>query len=148
MDKIGKYNVAETENGELLVTGKSISDRKIKAPATAGIKINGAWYLDTFPNHAVLEKEDGTLARFNITPFRELGEKDFVSYKGYHPRKLKGQPLPNYLYRFYGLNKNEESLSETVRVRVSPSDLERAETFAKNLNKTVSEILRDYVRSL
>lgn len=112
------------------------------------MKINGAWYIDTMPTMIVTELESGDLKMFYLNPFKEIKESDLKDYKGYHPRKLKGQPLPTYLYKFYGLEKNEESLSETVRVRLSPSQLEKIEAYAKNNNKNVSETLRDYINSL
>jgi hypothetical protein len=114
------------------------------------LKINGAWYLDTFPMHTVLEKENGELAKFFINPFRELQETDLTTYKGYHPRKCKGQPLPDYLYHFYGLEKNEESATEVIHTRLTPSEKAKIEAYASNLEpkKTVSEVIRDYIRSL
>jgi len=114
------------------------------------LKINGAWYLDSLPQHIVMELEDGTLTKVFISPFRQLTEKDFTVYKAYHPRKCKGQPLPDYLYKFYGLEKNDESLSEVVRVRLSPTEKSKIERYGANLepSKTISEVIRDYVRSL
>ncbi|MEW6457610.1 MAG: hypothetical protein AB1441_00850 [Bacillota bacterium] len=68
--------------------------------------INGAWYLDALPWSIIVERVDGSLAMFYLTPIRGIQENDLMSYKGYHPRKCKGQPLPDYLYRFYGLARN------------------------------------------
>lgn len=110
--------------------------------------INGAWYVDQFPTMIVMEKVDGTLGMFYLTPFRAIKEVDIKPYNGYHPRKMKGNPLPDYLYRFYGLERNDESLSEVIRVRVSPTEKGKLEAASKNSDKTVSEFLRDHIRSL
>jgi hypothetical protein len=114
------------------------------------LKVNGAWNLVSLPQHLVLELEDGTLTKVFISPFRELAEKDFTVYKSYHPRKCKGAPLPDYLYRFYGLEKNDESATEVVHVRLTPTEKTKIETYAANLEpkKSVSEVIRDYIRSL
>lgn len=64
------------------------------------MKINGAWYTDEMPNHVVVELENGSLAKFYLTPFREITEADLTPY---HSTKRAGQTLPPYLYRHYGL---------------------------------------------
>lgn len=110
--------------------------------------INGAWYLESLPNRIVAERVDGVLFMFNITPFRRIIADDYIPYNGYHPRKCKGQPMPEYLYRFYGLSRNDETLSEVIRVRVAASEKEKLETTAANVGKNVSEFLREYIRSL
>lgn len=114
MDKLNNYNINETDKGTLLIQSPSINDREVKAPTGPYLTINGAWYLDAFPNLIIAERMDGTLVMFNLTPFRAIREKDLRPYKSYHPRKCKGQPLPDYLYKFYGLARNEESLSEVI----------------------------------
>lgn len=148
MDKLGKYGVTDTDKGTLLIQGDSINDREVEAPKGPYLIINGAWYINQLPTMIVMEKVDGTLGMFNLTPFRAVKESEIRSYKGYHPRKCKGSPLPDYLYCFYGLARNEESLSEVIRVRLSPTEKEKLETAAKNENKTVSEYLRDHIRQL
>lgn len=114
------------------------------------LTINGAWYINQLPQHIVLELEDGSLTKVALSPFRELTDQDFSDYKGYHPRKCKGQPLPDYLYRFYGLEKNEESLSEVVRARVTPSEKAKLKAYAANLEPptTESELIRECVKKL
>lgn len=67
--------------------------------------VNGAWYTDELPNHIVVELEDGSLAKFYMTPFRKVKAGDLSVYKGYHPSKRSGNPLPAYLYSSYGLKK-------------------------------------------
>lgn len=150
MDKISKYEVNELDNGKLLVKGESINNKEVEAPTGDYLIINGAWYLDALPNQVVVELTDGSLAKFRLTPFRTITEKDFTAYKSYHPRKCKGQPLPDYLYRFYGLQKNDESATEVIHTRLTPTEKAKIETYAANLEpkKTVSEVVRDFIRGL
>lgn len=110
------------------------------------LKVNGAWHLVALPQHLVLELEDGSLTKVFMTPYRELTEKDCTVYKTYHPRKCKGSPLPDYLYRFYGLERNEETASETVRARVTPTEKEGYKRYLDSKGVTESEDLRQYVR--
>ena len=114
------------------------------------ITINGAWYVDNLPNNIVCEMGDGTLKMFFISPLAPQNPEKLLDYKGYHPRKMKGSPLPDYLYRFYGLLKNEESATEVIHVRLTPSEKAKIETYAANHEprKNVSETIRDYIRSL
>lgn len=147
-DKISKYHVTEQDNGALRIEGKSINTREIFEPQCNPMIINGAWYINQLPNQLVLELVDGSLGMFYLTPFRAIKEADIKLYKGYHPRKCKGSPLPEYLYRFYGLARNEETLSEVIRIRVSPSEKEKLEAVAANGDKTISEFIRDYIRGL
>lgn len=111
--------------------------------------INGAWYVDSLPTAVVVEMPNGKLFHFNLTPFRKISDADLKPYKGYHPRKMKGQPLPDYLYRFYGLEKNDESLSEVIRLRVSPSEKAAFEAYTASLEprQSVSDVLREFIRS-
>jgi hypothetical protein len=116
------------------------------------IKVNGIWYLDSLPMHAVVEMEDGTLAKFFINPFRELTTEELSEdesvYKGYHPRKCKGNPLPNYLYRFYGLEKSEETATEVLHTRMTLSEKQKIEDYAKNNDKSTSEVIREFIKNL
>ena len=112
------------------------------------ITVNGAWYLNNLPTMLVVEMVDGDLAMFDMQMFRQVSEGELKPYKGHHPRRMKGNPLPEYLYRFYGLARNEETLSEVIRVRVSPSEKEKLEAVAANGDKTISEFIRDYIRGL
>lgn len=147
-DKLGKYDVTETNDGRLMVQGESINARQVDAPEGDCITVRGAWYLTALPQHIVVEHIDGSLAKFHLAPFRKLAKKDFTVYKSYHPRKCKGSPLPDYMYSFYGLARDDETLSEVIRVRVSPKEKEALEATATNDGKTVSEFLRDYIRGL
>jgi hypothetical protein len=113
------------------------------------MKINGAWYVNEFPTAIVLELPDGSLAHIALTPFRHIFESDLRTYKGHHPRKMKGQPVPGYLYHFYGLEKSDESLSEVIRVRVSPSEKTAFEAYSASLEpkQNVSDVIREFIRS-
>lgn len=115
------------------------------------LKVNGAWYLDSLPTMLVIELTDNIdniLVMANITPFRELAPSDLKLYKGYHPRKCKGQPIPAYLYRFYGMEKGAENASEVIHVRITPTEKEQLQTAANGADKPVSEYVRDWVRTL
>ncbi|NDL68001.1 plasmid mobilization protein [Anaerotalea alkaliphila] len=149
MDKIGKYEVNETDTGKLLVKGKSLPiQQEVPVPEGELMTINGAWNLDQIPTQYIVERVDGTLAMFSVTPFRRITEADLKPYKGYHPRMAKGSPMPEYLYKFYSFARNEETLSEVIRVRMSPSEKEKLDAAARNAGKNVSEFIRDFVRGL
>lgn len=148
MDKHGRFNVNEMDDGRLLVQNPGMNDKMVTAPDDESIIINGAWYLDAYPSSIVIERADSSLGMINLTPFRAIKPQDIRDYKSYHPRKCKGQPLPDYLYRFYGLQKNDESATEMIHVRVTPSEKAKIDAVAKNAGKNMSEFIRDYIRSL
>jgi hypothetical protein len=110
------------------------------------LTISGAWYIESLPGFIVAELEDGTLISFPISPYREITSDDTTIYEGQHPRKLHGVPVPTSLYPYYNLDKSDESLSEVIRVRVSPSELERVRAAAGN--KSLSEFVRAWIRTL
>lgn len=112
------------------------------------LKVNGAWYINQLPQHIVLELDNGSLTKVQMTPFRIISERDFSPYNGYHPRKCKGQPLPDYLYRFYGIDKNKESATEVIHIRVTPAEKAKVDAAAKNDEKSISELVRDYIKGL
>ncbi len=112
------------------------------------MKIAGAWYIDAYPDEIIIEKEDGSLGMFHLVPFREISDDDIRPYKGQHPREIKGQLLPIYLYKFYGLERETEILSELLRIRVSPLQLKKIQVYAKNNKTDMSKVLRDYIDSL
>lgn len=148
MDKHGRFNVNEMDDGRLLAQNPGMNDKMVTAPDDESIIINGAWYLDAYPSSIVIERADSSLGMINLTPFRAIKPQDIRDYKSYHPRKCKGQPLPDYLYRFYGLQKNDESATEMIHVRVTPSEKAKINAVAKNAGKNMSEFIRDYIRSL
>lgn len=110
--------------------------------------VNGVWNVEALPNNYIVELTDGTLKMFNVTPFREISDADLTPHKGWHPRKMKGRPMPEYLYRFYGLVRNDETMSEVVHLRLTPSEKGKLDAAAKNENLTISEYLRAHIRSL
>lgn len=147
-DKLGRFDVDEMDDGRLLVQNPGTNNNVVDAPVGDLLIINGAWHLDAYPSNIIIERADNSLGMINIMPFRAIKPQDIRDYKAYHPRKCKGQPLPEYLYKFYGLERNQESLSEVVRVRLSPTEKERLEAAAKNEGLTVSEFLRDQIRKM
>jgi len=148
LDKYGRFNINEMDDGRLLVQSPAMNDKMVSAPDGDPLIVNGAWYLEAYPSSIIIERADGSLGMINLTPFRAVNRQDIRDYKAYHPRKCKGSPLPDYLYRFYGLARNEESLSEVIRVRVSPGEKEKLETATANAGKTISEFLRGFIRGL
>ena len=150
-DKIGKYDVNPTGDDKLIISHESVQPAKIvTAPAGNLVTINGAWYINNLPQNIVCELTDGTLKMFYVTPFKLQKIEKMADYKGYHPRKLKGSPLPDYLYRFYGLQKSEESSTEVIHVRLTPSEKAQVENWGKNQEPpmTVSETVRAMIRTL
>lgn len=128
---------------------RAATDRYMAPPTVENpVVIYGAWYVDAVPNGVVAELPDGKLVSFAISPFRAVTPEEFDTYDGPHPRKLHGVPMPAYIYRFYGLEKSEEILSEVLRVRLAPSELEKLTAAAKAAGKTNSEFVREWVRSL
>lgn len=79
------------------------SINETETTATDKPKVTGAWQLIALPNMYVVEREDGSLAKFHALPSRFLKDTDFSVYKGHHPSLCKGREFPEYLYRFYGL---------------------------------------------
>jgi hypothetical protein len=147
-DKIGRFDLNEMDDGRLLVQNPCMSDKMVAAPDGDPLIINGAWYLDAYPSSIIIERADNSLGMINLTPFRAIKAQDIRDYKSYHPRKCKGSPLPDYLYRFYGLAKNTESATEVIHIRLTPTEKAKIETAAANEDKTTSEFVRDWVRSL
>ena len=112
------------------------------------LNVNGAWYLDSLPTMLVIELADNSLSMAHITPFRELKPTELKTYSGYHPRKCKGQPVPQYLYRFYGMERETKNATEVVHIRLTPAEKELLQTAASEAEKPISEFARDWIRSL
>ncbi len=104
--------------------------------------INGAWAVESLPNHYILDIPGLGLKLAFITPFRALTVADLTPYEGYHPRKLRGVPLPAYLYRFYGLEKDTETASEVLHIRVTPTEKAKIEQAASDGGMTTGEYVR------
>lgn len=109
--------------------------------------VNGVWYVDAFANQCIVEKEDGSLAKFSITPFRNITESELTPYTDIHPRKRKGNPMPGYLYRFYGLELNPDA-TDAVRVRLKVSEKNAYEQYCLQNETTASDDIRRYIRSV
>jgi hypothetical protein len=113
-------------------------------------KVMGAWYVDTAPNLIILESMDKKLWCFDIAPYRTLTEDDLKPYKGKHPRKAKGLSLPSFLFQFYGLERDEETCSEIIHMRVTPSEKEFVESYGENHEPklTNSDVFRSHIYDL
>ena len=113
------------------------------------IIVNGAWYVDQFPTQFVIELADGSLKFAPLSPLEPLTALKLKAYNGYHPRKMKGNPVPEYLYKFYGIEKNAEGLSEVIRLRITPTEKAKFEAYVSNLEtkQNVSDVLREFIRS-
>jgi hypothetical protein len=111
------------------------------------LKVLGAWYLNSLPMHFVIELENGSLKLAPLSPFTNVHYR-MTDYKGHHPRRCKGQPLPEYLYQFYGMLKSEETSSDVVHIRMTPTEKRKLESYAIETHKTVSELVREFVRQL
>lgn len=72
------------------------------------IAVSGAWYTDD-PGIVVVELEGGGLVQFDIAPFRNVARDELSGYDKTHPAKTGALPVPQYLYRFYGLRSCEQS---------------------------------------
>jgi len=112
------------------------------------MRISGAWSIEQLPDQYVLELlergEDGKrrLVKFRLSPCRQITEADFTAYRGYHPRKMKALPLPEYMLKLYGLEGADEPLDETLHLRVSVQDKRRLEEEARARGETLTDYLR------
>ncbi|NLI91019.1 MAG: hypothetical protein GX434_02085 [Peptococcaceae bacterium] len=145
-----KYSVDVVFYNTIQIYALDDLDEQIRVLENKRLEINGAWYIDNMPENIVGELSDGTLVYFLINPYREIKQSDLHPYTGNHPRKMKGQPLPTYLYRYYGLEKNEEIASEVLHTRVTPSEKAKIEAYAANLESktTVSDVIRQFIRGI
>ena len=111
------------------------------------LTINGAWHVDDLPDKLVCEMEDRSLRQMPISPMRIWKNgNELEQYNGLHPRKCSGIPFPEYLYSYYGLQKNSESASEVLRCRVTPTEKNDFDLWCtKNGNLTMAEGLRRIV---
>jgi len=110
------------------------------------LKVNGAWYLNNLPYHMVIELENGDLRLAAITPMEPI-ENKLSEYNGYHPRKCSGVSVPSYLYRFYGMEKTDESSSEIIHIRISPSEKVKVDELANQNKMNTSEFVRNLIRN-
>ncbi len=150
IDKLGdEYKACAINASTVSVYAVADLDAALEvSPALSGITINNAWYVQSLPRHIVAELPTGETVMFYIDPMRIVKESELRPYKGHHPRKVSAQPLPDYLYRFYGLVKNEETASEVIRVRLRPSEKDKLDQAARVAGKNVSEFVRSFVQGL
>lgn len=107
------------------------------------------WLLNDLPEYGIVELPSRDLYRFRLEPYRTLEpERDFTPYTGQHPRKISGTPLPDTMYRLYGLSRSNEAMTEMLRIRVTPSEQKALQAAAKKERVTVSELIREYIASL
>lgn len=104
------------------------------------MKIINAWNIKQLPDDYVVELEDGSRAQFRIAPLRKITERDLRPYSGDDPRKCAGQPMPLYLYRFYGLEASTTAKTEVVRVRITPEQLAKVSSAG-----APSTVIRDLI---
>lgn len=149
-DKLNQFDVLPQDDGSVILHNEHYTpDKHVKIPDVKNpIKVNGAWFLTAYPTSLIIELEAGALKMANITPLAPLELSKLRDYKAYHPRKCKGQPLPAYLYRFYGLEKSDETATEVLHTRVTPTEKTKIETAAENRGKNVSELIRQFIREL
>lgn len=69
------------------------------------MKIKNVWNIKQLPMKYVAELENGELAMFNIVPFRIVSVGELTPFKGPHPTRQSSTEMPEYLYRFYGLER-------------------------------------------
>jgi len=70
------------------------------------MRIKGAWNVKAYPDLYIAELENDELRAFLIRPFRILVQDDIrVIWNDIHPLELRGEPMPDHLYEFYGLEK-------------------------------------------
>ncbi|QNK41561.1 hypothetical protein [Caproicibacter fermentans] len=144
-EELWKGKFRRLKDNEQISTNAYMQPPKVDNP----IVVAGAWYVDSLPGGIVAELTDGKLVSFSISPLRAIDAATLKSYDGEHPRKQHGSPLPKPLYPFYGLEKNDESLSEILRLRVTPSEKAAFEAYAASLEprQNVSDVLREFIRS-
>ncbi|MCL1791231.1 MAG: hypothetical protein FWG40_07735 [Peptococcaceae bacterium] len=110
--------------------------------------VNGVWHVIQLPGMLVIERTNGKLGAFQIIPYRNISEGDLEKFDGSHPRKTKGLPLHEYLYSFYGLEKNKEIFTEYISVRVTPTEKARFAAWANSKSLSESEAMRSFIRSV
>jgi len=108
----------------------------------------GAWFLADVPEHMVIELADHRMVMAPLRPEKGQTEPDFKLYDGPHPRKCKGQPVPEWQFRFYGMVRVSETASEILRVRLTPSDYKRLSESADAAGKPISDLVREWIWTL
>lgn len=103
--------------------------------------VNGAWALKSLPCHYVIDAPGLGLRLTRITPFRMLADFDLTPYVGDHPRRIHGVPMPEYMYRLYGLEKTGAK-TEMLHIRVTHDEKAQVEKAARDAGTNVAEYVR------
>lgn len=112
------------------------------------MEVKGAWFTATNKDQIVIEFMSGELNIVDINPIKVLLSSDFRPFYSKHPRLLRGEPIPLWLYRQYGLKKAEETATEVVHIRLSQADKDLLKMMADGKHVTVSEFIREWVQGL
>ena len=67
------------------------------------MKIKNAYYTKAMVTQIVIETENGKFYRANLSPFREVKEKELQPLAFFAP--VMGEEIPDYTLRLYGLEK-------------------------------------------
>ncbi|GHU10996.1 hypothetical protein FACS1894151_10600 [Spirochaetia bacterium] len=69
------------------------------------MEVKGVWNVRDLPGGYIIVTESGAVKYFDISPIKKIEEADLMPYTGPDPRKRRSaMPMPDYLYRFYGLD--------------------------------------------
>ncbi|MBP2643911.1 MAG: hypothetical protein H6Q67_1798 [Firmicutes bacterium] len=107
--------------------------------------IEDAWYIDELKMEIGIQLPNGNLKKFFITPFRTITETDLKPYYGNPPSKSQIQPLPPYLYRFYGLSRNKQSITQNTPVHTGKTNSKtpNSQETPTNISKVIREWLTE-----
>lgn len=77
------------------------------------IKVKAAFYLRNLPTKVAIVLPDGQAKITNLVPFRMISENELhdlavLNYPAYRGAFLRDE-IPEYIYRFYGLEKVEDN---------------------------------------
>lgn len=72
------------------------------------MKIRKLFNSRIYPYHMVLETTGGAYMKFLITPARVIGENDLTPLPYYRAVGRNEEEAPEYLYKMYGLEKDEK----------------------------------------
>jgi hypothetical protein len=69
------------------------------------VVVKNAWWLLAYPSSIFFEMPDGQIKFTASKPARNVKESELRDYKGHHPKYGTGRNFPDYMFRFYGLEK-------------------------------------------
>ena len=67
------------------------------------MKVKAVYNTLNMPEHFVLETLDGQKMMARRSPYRTITEADLSPAPGYQLTGKNAEPMPEYIYRFYGL---------------------------------------------